>query len=80
MEHLYYGESLDIGPGEYEAIRHKAVNVMGCGLAYSEEEFGDVKGKNVYLEEYCLETSGEGKGDFRQPFVKLTLSNDGFSL
>ena len=75
LEHLYYGEFLDIGRGEYEAMRHKAVNAMGCGLSYSEEEFGGVKGKNVYLEEYCLEASGEGKGDFRQPFIKLTLSN-----
>lgn len=75
LEHLYYGEHLDIGPGEYEAIRHKAVNAMGCGLSYSEETYGDIKGKDVYLEEYCLEMSGEGKGDFRQPFVELTLAN-----
>ena len=75
LEHLYYGASLDIGTGEYEAMRHKAVNMTGCSLSYSEETYGEFKGKNLCLEEYCLEMSGMGKGDFRQPFIALTLSD-----
>ena len=73
LEHLYYGERLAIGEGEYQAMRHKAVNINGCTPAYSEEMCGEVTAKNFCIEEYCLELSGEGKGDYRQPFVCLVL-------
>ncbi|MBR5474058.1 MAG: alpha-galactosidase, partial [Lachnospiraceae bacterium] len=69
LEHLYYGEKLDVGEDERLALSHKAVNPIGCGCVYGKEW------PNLCLEEFCLETSGVGKGDTRTPFVEVTFAD-----
>lgn len=68
-EHLYYGARLEIGPGERMALSHSATNPIGCGCVY------DKSWPNLCLEEYCLETSGVGKGDTRTPFMEVSFSD-----
>ncbi len=64
-EHLYYGPRLPVTPGLAAAIAPKTPCGPGCSIAYSEAA------PNLCLDRLCGEISGEGKGDFGEPFVRL---------
>lgn len=69
LEHLYYGRKISVCGAALTALRHKCVNLSGCSIAYQKET------PDVGMEEICLEISGSGKGDFRQPFVELVMAD-----
>lgn len=65
-EHIYYGARLDFDSlDELEAARQKREFEIGNGIRYSDEY------PTVFLEDMCLEFSGLGHGDIREPFVEL---------
>ena len=69
-EHLYYGsyidgESLD----ELFALRQKREFEPGNVIVYSEEH------NTTSLEDICLECSGVGHGDVREPFIELVRAD-----
>lgn len=72
LEHLYYGPKISLSEDGCAALSHKCANLNGCSIAYSKDY------PNVGLDDICLEVSGEGKGDFRQPFAKA-IFGDGSS-
>ena len=67
-EHLYYGKRLrpmdDYGP-----LRQKNVVPYGTMVNVSQDH------KNIGLDDQCLEYSGLGKGDFREPAVELAFAD-----
>ncbi len=68
LEHLHYGGKIDPA-GAMEALGHKCVNLNGCSVAYAKDA------PTLGLDDICLEVSGLGKGDYRQPFAELTLAD-----
>ena len=69
-EHIYYGARLDFDSlDELEAARQKREFEIGNGIRYSDEY------PTVFLEDMCLEFSGLGHGDIREPFVELVRSD-----
>ncbi|MFV0379918.1 MAG: alpha-galactosidase [Anaerorhabdus sp.] len=72
LEHLYYGKKIELSKDLEDAISNKCSNLNGCSIAYDGDE-------NFGLNDICLEISTEGKGDFREPFVQMTLSNGTFT-
>lgn len=71
-EHLYYGAKIDADSfDELEALRQKREFEPGNAIVYSPEH------SPVALEDMCLECSGAGHGDIREPFVALVRA-DGF--
>ena len=70
-EHLYYGAKTDIDAfDELEALRQKREFEPGNTIVYSEEH------PTTVLEDMCLECSGTGHGDIREPFIEL-VRDDG---
>lgn len=68
LEHLYYGPRLR--PMEdYEPLCQK--NDVPYGTMVSVDEAN----RNVGLDDQCLEFSGLGKGDFREPAVELVFDD-----
>ena len=72
LEHLYYGERIDLlGPeelaeGQVEALAEKQAFAPGNSLCYDSED-------KSFSPEYCaLELSAPGKGDVREPMVEVT--------
>ena len=70
LEHLYYGERIDLlgqeelSEGQAEAIAEKQVFAPGNAICYDQEDKG-------FSMEYCgLECSAPGKGDVREPMVE----------
>ncbi len=73
LEHVYYGKKIHIkDEKEIAVLSEKRVCLAGNAVAYSPEY--PVLG----LEDVCLEMSGWGKGDIRQPFVEI-IHADGSS-
>lgn len=72
LVHLYYGPKLDRRADAIKALIPKVQNQNGCSV------IADVKAPNLCLDDVCLEMSGRGKGDMREPFVEL-LYPDGSS-
>lgn len=68
-EHLYYGARLSVTPGLGDAIAPKTPCGPGCAITYS------AAAPNLCLDRLCSEASGEGKGDFGVPFVRLAWAN-----
>ncbi|MDO5293196.1 MAG: alpha-galactosidase [bacterium] len=68
LEHLYYGEKIAI-EGDAMALQSKDCFIMGNLIAYEQED------KQYSLSQLCLEASGLGKGDIREPFVELIFAN-----
>ena len=65
-EHLYYGTKIDADQlDELFALRQKREFEPGNVIVYSEEY------NTTSLEDICLECSGEGHGDIRDPFIEL---------
>lgn len=66
LEHLYYGPYLgEISKEEASAIAIKVPCQAGNMIAYDKEYL------NVTPEDICLEFSGPGKGDIREPAIEL---------
>ncbi len=65
-EHIYYGKKLEFDTlDEVEAARQKRTFEIGNAIRYSDEH------PTVFLEDMCLEFSGFGHGDIREPFIEL---------
>lgn len=66
LEHLYYGARVPLqSAADADVFREKRVFEPGNSVAYSAEH------PTVFLEDMCLECSGAGHGDLREPFVEL---------
>ncbi|MDD4797673.1 MAG: glycoside hydrolase family 36 N-terminal domain-containing protein, partial [Eubacteriales bacterium] len=72
LEHLYYGASLRDGSG-FEALYQPHANGLPYTVAYSQQDV------SLCLDTVCLETSGVGKGDFREPMVSLWAADTSFT-
>lgn len=70
-EHLYYGRKITVG--DASGLREKHVFQPGNSVVYDSEH------DNYTLEDVCLEMSSYGKGDIREPFVKLVYEDGSFS-
>ncbi len=69
-EHLYYGSKIDADAlDELFALRQKREFEPGNVIVYSEEH------NTTSLEDICLECSGEGHGDVREPFIELVRAD-----
>lgn len=62
LEHIYYGRKLHI---QAQAMTEKRVFSPGNAITYSSDY------PQLSLEDICLEMSGYGKGDIREPFIEL---------
>ena len=69
LEHLYYGEKIEVSQGGAIALEEKTEFLQGNMIGYSKEY------PNLGLEDICLEMSSYGKGDIREPFVEVTHSD-----
>lgn len=67
LEHIYYGRRVGIGDGA--AMLEKHAFGPGNSIAYNQEHL------EYTLEDMCLEVSGYGKGDIREPFVEVICEN-----
>ena len=66
LEHLYYGERLPLESADDCAVfREKRAFELGNCIVYDKEH------PAVLLEDMCLEMSGAGHGDVREPFVSV---------
>ncbi len=68
LEHLYYGPRLR-HMDDYEPLRQKNDVPYGTMVNCSQSH------KNIGLDDQCLEYSGLGKGDFREPAVELVFAD-----
>ena len=69
-EHIYYGPRADFDTlYELEAARQKREFEIGNGIRYSDDD------PTLFLEDTCLEFSGFGHGDIREPFIELVRAN-----
>ncbi len=67
LEHLYYGRKVSVSDPAVLAEQHAFA--PGNTIAYDQEH------TNFTLEDMCLETSGYGKGDIREPFVEVIAAD-----
>ncbi len=67
LEHLYYGAR--IHTPDASVLREEHAFAPGNTIAYDQEHM------NFTLEDMCLEVSGYGKGDIREPFIELTSAD-----
>ena len=75
MEHLYYGGKIRIDKAEDCApFRERHEFELGNCISY------DKKFPQVMLEDMCLEMSGAGHGDIREPFVSLVYPDGSRSV
>ena len=69
-EHLYYGAKIDIDSfDELPVIAQKREFEPGNTIVYSEQY------PTTVLEDLCLECSGTGHGDVREPFIELVRAD-----
>lgn len=69
-EHLYYGARIDTDSfDDLDALRQKREFEPGNSIVYSEEH------PTTVLEDMCLECSGTGHGDIREPFIELVCAD-----
>lgn len=66
LEHLYYGRKIH-GESAETLFPDKNTCPLGNVLSYSKEHF------SLSMENTCLEVSGVGKGDLREPFARIEL-------
>ena len=75
LEHLYYGAKIRIDKAEDCAhIRERHEFELGNCICY-DKDYPD-----VMLEDMCLEMSGAGHGDIREPFVSLVYPDGSRSV
>lgn len=63
LEHMYYGRKISLG--DVDVITEKSAFCPGTSLNYTQDDL------SFSLEDICLEASGQGKGDIREPFCEL---------
>ena len=69
LQHLYYGAKIDLSGDALTALQQKYPNPNGCSTVLSKEE------PTLALDDTCLEFSTRGKGDMREAFAELELSD-----
>ena len=71
LEHLYYGRKIHIGESiaDVEALVEKRAFAAVNGNIYSQDF------SSVSMEDVCLEVSGYGKGDIREPLIELEAAD-----
>ncbi|MBQ2570484.1 MAG: alpha-galactosidase, partial [Ruminococcus sp.] len=75
LEHLYYGGKIPVDKAEDCApFRERHEFELGNCISY------DKKFPGVMLEDMCLEMSGAGHGDIREPFVSLVYPDGSRSV
>ena len=75
LEHLYYGGKIPVDKAEDCApFRERHEFELGNCISY------DKKFPQVMLEDMCLEMSGAGHGDIREPFVSLVYPDGSRSV
>ena len=75
LEHLYYGGKIRIDKAEdCTPFRERHEFELGNCISY------DKKFPQVMLEDMCLEMSGAGHGDIREPFVSLVYPDGSRSV
>jgi alpha-galactosidase len=67
LEHLYYGRKIAIT--DPDSLVEKHAFAPGNTIAYDQEHM------SFTLEDMCLEMSGYGKGDIREPFVEVVCAD-----
>lgn len=67
LEHLYYGRRISVENPDTLVEQHAFA--PGNTVAYDQDHL------NFTLEDMCLETSGYGKGDIREPFVEVIAAD-----
>lgn len=67
LEHLYYGRKISVSDTSVLVEQHAFQ--PGNAIAYDQEH------TEFTLEDMCLETSGYGKGDIREPFVEVICAD-----
>ena len=70
-EHIYYGTKLRDAAASISALSEKRYARAGMGT-YTDRNF-----KTLVLDDAMLEFSAEGRGDYRTPFVAVSLGKDG---
>ncbi len=65
-EHLYYGRRIHVHP---TAMQERRTFAPGNAVTYCADH------PELSLEDVCLEVSGCGKGDLREPFVELVFAD-----
>jgi len=68
LANLYYGKRLRT-MDDYEPLRQKNVVPYGTMVNVSQEY------RNIGLDDQCLEYSGLGKGDYREPAIELIFAD-----
>lgn len=63
--HLYYGPKIAIPAGAVSALLPRQTNPLGCTIIADPEQ------PNLSLDGVCLEISTQGKGDMRDPFLRI---------
>jgi len=69
LEHIYYGRKISFSGDYVRALTQKRPNPNGCSTVFSKDA------ATLSLDDLCLEFSTKGKGDMREPFAELTLSD-----
>ncbi len=69
LQHLYYGSKIDLSGDALLALQQKYPNPNGCSTVLSKDA------STLALDDACLEFSTRGKGDMREAFVELELSD-----
>ena len=74
IEHLYYGARIDVDTAdELDAILEKREFEPGNAIVYSKDDYN--RYPKPALEDMCLEMSGPGHGDIREPFLELVRAD-----
>ncbi|MCR5640081.1 MAG: alpha-galactosidase [Lachnospiraceae bacterium] len=63
LEHIYYGSRIQVS--DVEALKEQHCVQQGNSIAYTQDDL------DMTLEDLCLEMSGYGKGDIREPLVEV---------
>ena len=69
LQHLYYGAKINLSGDALSALMQKCPNPNGCSTVLSKEV------PTLALDDTSLEFSTRGKGDMREAFVELELSD-----
>ena len=74
LEHIHYGRRIRIdNEADASALVEKRLCLPGSSVCYSPEY------PALGLEDVCLEMSGHGKGDIREPFIEVTHADGSYT-
>lgn len=69
LEHLYYGNKIEILDNTLEILKDKQQFQIGNGISYDQNHI------SMTLESKLLEYSTRGKGDIRNPLIEILHAN-----